>query len=202
MLIFGAETNWAKLLVSLPACTEPRLLEEPPHSASSFMLSKCWVRVNLGNCSQQTAHIPRHTVLVLRILVMKVRLYIRYIDIETYFKFDPIWTRSNIQSCHIPLWPLEYDLPYERCQSLSRKVMMESVHQTEPVQKCPKDLLLKRTFSPLKMAGWTTTFPFGRPIFKGYVSFREGIAATFQLVRCMIKLVMGCRCFFWEGSIP
>ena len=28
--------------------------------------------------------------------------------------------------------------------------------------------------SPLKMDGWNTTFLLGRPIFRGYVSFREG----------------------------
>ena len=28
---------------------------------------------------------------------------------------------------------------------------------------------------PLKMDGWNTTFLLGRPIFRGYVSFREGI---------------------------
>ena len=27
---------------------------------------------------------------------------------------------------------------------------------------------------PLKMDGWNTTFLLGRPIFRGYVSFREG----------------------------
>ena len=34
---------------------------------------------------------------------------------------------------------------------------------------------LKLTFSPLKMDGWNTTFLLGRLIFRGYVSFREGI---------------------------
>ncbi len=33
---------------------------------------------------------------------------------------------------------------------------------------------LKLTFSPLKMDGWNTIFLLGRPIFRGYVSFREG----------------------------
>ncbi len=28
--------------------------------------------------------------------------------------------------------------------------------------------------SPLKMDGWNNTFLLGRPIFRGYVSFREG----------------------------
>ncbi len=28
--------------------------------------------------------------------------------------------------------------------------------------------------SPLQMDGWNTTFLLGRPIFRGYVSFREG----------------------------
>ena len=33
---------------------------------------------------------------------------------------------------------------------------------------------LKLTFSPLKMDGWNTTFLLGWPIFRCYVSFREG----------------------------
>ena len=42
--------------------------------------------------------------------------------------------------------------------------------------------------SPLKMDGWNTTFLLGRPIFRGYVSFREGklagqifVAKTFAI---------------------
>ena len=35
---------------------------------------------------------------------------------------------------------------------------------------------LKLTFSHLKMDGWKTSFLLGRPIFRGYVSFREGNA--------------------------
>ena len=38
---------------------------------------------------------------------------------------------------------------------------------------------LKLTFSPLKMDGWNTTFLLGRPIFRGYVSFREGILTSY-----------------------
>ena len=38
---------------------------------------------------------------------------------------------------------------------------------------------LKLTFSPLKMDGWNTTFLLGRHIFRGYVSFREGIRDHF-----------------------
>ena len=34
---------------------------------------------------------------------------------------------------------------------------------------------LKLTFSPLKIDGWNTIFLLGWPIFRGYVSFREGI---------------------------
>ena len=30
--------------------------------------------------------------------------------------------------------------------------------------------------SPLKMDGWNTTFLLGRPLFRGYVSFREGMS--------------------------
>ena len=33
---------------------------------------------------------------------------------------------------------------------------------------------LKLTFSNLKMDGWNTSFLLGRPICRGYVSFREG----------------------------
>ena len=32
---------------------------------------------------------------------------------------------------------------------------------------------------PLKNGGWETTFHLGRPIFRGYVSFREGISTRF-----------------------
>ena len=34
---------------------------------------------------------------------------------------------------------------------------------------------LNLTFLPLKMDGFNTTFLLGRPIFRGYVSFREGM---------------------------
>ena len=36
------------------------------------------------------------------------------------------------------------------------------------------DTLPETNSSPLKMDGWNTTFLLGRPIFRGYVSFREG----------------------------
>ena len=39
---------------------------------------------------------------------------------------------------------------------------------------------LKLTY-PLKNGGWEPTFLLGRPIFKGYVSFREGIRVPFLL---------------------
>ena len=34
--------------------------------------------------------------------------------------------------------------------------------------------LPKTNILPLKMDGWNTTFLLGRPIFRGYVGFREG----------------------------
>ena len=37
------------------------------------------------------------------------------------------------------------------------------------------DTLPETNSSPLKMDGWNTTFLLGRPIFRGYVSFREDI---------------------------
>ena len=39
-----------------------------------------------------------------------------------------------------------------------------------------KTTLPETNSSPLKMDGWNTSFLLGRPIFKGYVSFREGIS--------------------------
>ena len=44
---------------------------------------------------------------------------------------------------------------------------------------------LKLTFSHLKMDGWNTTFPLGRPIFRCYVSFREGKPSF--LHGCLVK---------------
>ena len=40
--------------------------------------------------------------------------------------------------------------------------------------KAKLSTLPKTNSSPLKMDGWKTTFLLGRPIFRGYVSFREG----------------------------
>ena len=36
-------------------------------------------------------------------------------------------------------------------------------------------MLPETNSSPLQMDGWNTTFLLGRPIFRGYVSFREGM---------------------------
>ena len=38
----------------------------------------------------------------------------------------------------------------------------------------PITILPETNELPLKMDGWNTTFLLGRPIFRGYVSFREG----------------------------
>ena len=46
---------------------------------------------------------------------------------------------------------------------------------------------LKLTFSPLKMDGWNTTFLLGWPIFKGYVSFREGMGNGFPPPKKRVK---------------
>ena len=49
---------------------------------------------------------------------------------------------------------------------------------TQSLEFQPADLggvfLPETNSSPLKMDGWNTTFLLGRPIFRGYVSFREG----------------------------
>ena len=37
-----------------------------------------------------------------------------------------------------------------------------------------KDTLPETNSSPLKIDGWKTSFLLGWPIFRGYVSFREG----------------------------
>ncbi len=40
-------------------------------------------------------------------------------------------------------------------------------------RQLPPGNTLKLTFLHLKMDGWNTTFLWGRPIFRGYVSLRE-----------------------------
>ena len=45
-----------------------------------------------------------------------------------------------------------------------------------------KDTLPETNSSHLKMDGWNTTFLLERPIFRGYVSFREG--KTFDISKC------------------
>ena len=62
--------------------------------------------------------------------------------------------------------------------------------------------------SPLKMDGWNTTFLLGRPIFRGYVSFREGSVFVFFSARrrpltlwklenniCIFSRTVGMTCF-------
>ena len=50
------------------------------------------------------------------------------------------------------------------------------LHQISPFQFSMTKLhSLKLSCSPLQMDGWNTTFLLGKPIFRGYVSFREGI---------------------------
>ena len=39
--------------------------------------------------------------------------------------------------------------------------------------------------SPLKMDGWKTSFLLGWPIFRCYVSFREGIPVFFHRISCL-----------------
>ena len=52
--------------------------------------------------------------------------------------------------------------------------------------------------SPLKMDGWNTTFLLGWPIFRGYVSFREGRV----VIVILMVLTEECRiywtCLVWE----
>ncbi len=52
--------------------------------------------------------------------------------------------------------------------------MSGAVSPNPPCQKS-RLTLPETNSSPLKMDGWNTTFLLGRPIFRGYVSFREGI---------------------------
>ena len=53
---------------------------------------------------------------------------------------------------------------------------------------------LKLTFSHLKIDAWKTTFLFGRPIFKGYVGFGEGMVILNDLPEKN-------RALFWLGVI-
>ncbi len=49
--------------------------------------------------------------------------------------------------------------------------------------------------SPLKMDGWNTTFLLGRPIFRGYVSFREGnihCQTAGKIGKILMKIWSGC----------
>ena len=49
-----------------------------------------------------------------------------------------------------------------------------SVAYWQGIWKTRVVILPKTNSSPLKINGWNTTFLLGRPIFRGYVSFREG----------------------------
>ena len=48
------------------------------------------------------------------------------------------------------------------------------------------------------MDGWNTTFLLGRPSFRGYVSFREGIQVTGKKIRDLTYCVHLVGKFSWE----
>ena len=52
----------------------------------------------------------------------------------------------------------------------------------------------------LEMDGWNTTFLLGRPIFRGYVSFREGIS-VFPIQDGDIPLMESWTIFFAIGDL-
>ena len=52
-----------------------------------------------------------------------------------------------------------------------------------------------RASSPLEMDGWNTIFLLGRPIFRGYVSFREG-----NLLEKLLAKNCICSPFVWDGE--
>ena len=66
------------------------------------------------------------------------------------------------------------------------------------VQENPKVTLPKTNIAP-EMDGWNTTFLLGRPIFMGYVSFREGI--LFHSKNCK-KTGARITFFGWFHRLP
>ena len=79
----------------------------------------------------------------------------------------PVAGSIDVQDeAHFPSWvglvPKDHDEPIHQRQ------MMVINQYIVPSLKLTASL-------PLKMDGWNTTFLLGRPIFRGYVSFREGI---------------------------
>ena len=61
---------------------------------------------------------------------------------------------------------------------------------SNPTKKCN---LPETNSLPLKMDGWNTTFLLGRPIFRGYVSFREGNVHFFICARVDQLLIIMIR---------
>ena len=69
----------------------------------------------------------------------------------------------------LQLGSLKRTLRWIRSVGFSLAFLMTEIYKRK---KCT---LPETNSSPLKMDGWNTTFLLGRPIFRGYVSFREGI---------------------------
>ncbi len=65
--------------------------------------------------------------------------------------------------------------------------------------------LPKTNSLPLQMDGWNTTFLLGRPIFRGYVSLREGMDLTilqkFKATKIWIIWFLRCYCRYIQNNI-
>ena len=88
------------------------------------------------------------------------------------------------------MWiPIEMTTSWQTKDYFTTKLIVNGGHENTYVLSskpiCPGQhwghyLTLPETNkSPLKMDGWKTTFLLGRPIFRGYVSFRECILVFF-----------------------
>ena len=71
---------------------------------------------------------------------------------------------------------------------------------------CVKSTLLGTTLpetnsSHLKMDGWNTSFLLGRPIFRGYVSFREGNISSYPLKKATFESMI-FPTSRWYGFVP
>ena len=79
------------------------------------------------------------------------------------------------------------------------KIVPPHIHQEEQiVWFCPNRFVCKDLHSltwPLKMDGWNTSFLLGWPIFRGYVSFREGSIPDIKL-----RVLLLGTCFSFESE--
>ena len=68
---------------------------------------------------------------------------------------------------------------------------MEAASSPEGMDSVPLTIHSpKLTFSPLKIDGWKMIFLSGWPIFRGYVSFREGSYCCTKKLTCLASWVM------------